>query len=96
MQHDTDPYWVHRLSGDLNDFRVMASAVVRFYKFNPLIIDIGANIGLVSLSFSKVPGSHIEAFEPVRRTFEFLKMNIERNGLSNVRITQYGALRCRL
>lgn len=43
----------------------------------PVILDIGANIGLSSLYFKELfPSSTIIAFEPDPSSFEFLKMNV--------------------
>ena len=53
----------------------------------PLIIDGGANIGMSVLYFKYIyPASHIVAFEPDPRTFEMLRRNVEKNGLTNVQI----------
>src|SRR5687768_13606395 len=50
-------------------------------------IDVGANIGLTSLYISKVyPQAQIYCFEPEKRTFEFLKKNVEINGCQNIKI----------
>jgi FkbM family methyltransferase len=49
-------------------------------------LDCGAHIGEYSLLFSRLvgPGGAVHAFEPDPRVFEFLKWNVERNGLTNV------------
>ena len=60
------------------------------YSFNsekdsPLIIDIGAHIGISILYFKSIyPNSKILAFEPNSISFEILKGNVEMNGLENV------------
>ena len=47
---------------------------------NPIIIDIGANIGLYSLSFATIfKGAEIHCFEPVPFIFEYLRQNVEIN-----------------
>ena len=49
----------------------------------PLILDLGANIGHMSLYFAKNwPKAHIIAVEPDEGNFRLLKANIE--GLSNI------------
>lgn len=49
----------------------------------PLIIDVGANIGLHSIIWGKLmPGCKIYAFEPSPDTSEVLERNIRRNFLS--------------
>lgn len=53
---------------------------------NPKIIDCGANIGLGILYWKKLfPDAEILAFEPSRKVFEALKLNVETNKLSNVK-----------
>jgi FkbM family methyltransferase len=50
----------------------------------PLIVDLGANIGLASLYFAKNwPKARIIAVEPDERNFRLLKANIE--GMSNIK-----------
>jgi len=48
----------------------------------PVVLDIGANIGLHSLAWAKANrNSTIYAFEPSQSTRKFLKRNVERNSL---------------
>ena len=55
------------------------------------ILDVGAHIGWYSINFSKrFPNSQIYAFEPMEFTFDVLKRNINRNGIRNVIICNYG------
>lgn len=50
-----------------------------------VVIDIGANVGVVSCWLAKRwPNIRVYAFEPVRENFRYLERNIEANGLSNV------------
>lgn len=66
--------------------------VKEIYKFtpardNPVILDIGANIGLSALYFSEeFPAGNIHAYEPDPEVFEYLVKNIKRNKASNVSI----------
>lgn len=54
---------------------------------SPLIIDIGAHIGLSVLYFKSIyPNSKILAFEPNPNTFDILKENIYINNLENIEI----------
>jgi len=51
------------------------------------VADLGANMGLFSLFFSKIAGensSHIDAFEPNPRTFEVLWRNVLLNHRQNI------------
>jgi FkbM family methyltransferase len=51
---------------------------------NPVIIDVGANIGLFSIYMKqKYPASQIIAFEPAVETFEVLKQNLELFGTTD-------------
>lgn len=65
--------------------------VNRVYHFeaqrpDPLILDCGSNMGMSVLYFKHVyPRSRIIAFEPDPTIFDYLRENIERNGLEDVR-----------
>ena len=65
--------------------------VNRVYHFearrpDPLILDCGSNMGMSVLYFKHVyPRSRIIAFEPDPTIFDYLRENIERNGLKDVR-----------
>jgi len=53
----------------------------------PLIFDCGANIGLATLFFKRLyPRCEIHAFEPDPETFQALKDNVDRNGLTDVHL----------
>lgn len=64
------------------------------YHFNtdkqaPLIVDVGANIGLGILYWKRLyPDARIIAFEPSIEVFKCLKMNVDNNNLSNVELHQ--------
>ena len=52
---------------------------------NDMVIDAGANIGLMTLFFSKTLGvKKVFSFEPVPETFKILEKNIKINKVSNV------------
>ncbi len=63
-----------------------------FAKYSPgvgAIIDVGANLGVVSCLFAKrFPDRTIHAFEPSPATFPALKANIDRNGCGNIQALQ--------
>ena len=66
----------------------------RFFEQSPFgdgpIVDVGANIGLVSLLLARrFPDRAIHAFEPNPTTFETLEANIARNGASKVSCHRY-------
>lgn len=54
-----------------------------------IFIDVGANIGFYSISFSN-KFEHVYSFEPNKRNFIILKKNIEANNLSNIKVFNYG------
>ncbi|SUW00314.1 FkbM family methyltransferase [Brachyspira pilosicoli] len=55
---------------------------------NKTVIDIGANLGIVSIVLAKKnPGIKIYAFEPLRENYENLLKNIELNGIDKNIIT---------
>ena len=48
----------------------------------PVVLDAGANLGLHAISWAKSrPSARLFAFEPSRRTLNFLRHNVELNGL---------------
>ena len=55
------------------------------------IFDIGANVGWYSIYFAKkFPRSTVYAFEPVKKTFDNLNINIEFNNSKNVKVFNFG------
>lgn len=67
----------------------------RIYAFKteskrPLILDLGANIGMSILFFKRIwPESRILAFEPDPRTFEVLQHNVKTNAWKNVELHNF-------
>ncbi|MDQ3008118.1 MAG: FkbM family methyltransferase [bacterium] len=56
---------------------------------SPVIIDVGAHIGLATLYFKKLfPLSRIMAIEPNPRSYELLRENVEQNRLEDVELRQ--------
>lgn len=53
-----------------------------------VILDVGANIGVTALCFSRFPGTRVVCFEPVPGNCERLKSNLALNGIDNVIIVQ--------
>jgi FkbM family methyltransferase len=52
-----------------------------------VIVDVGANIGLVTLALSNLaPAGTVHAFEPMPRTAAYLRANVEANRAANVRV----------
>lgn len=67
---------------------------IKFLKANlgekNVFIDVGANIGLISLIAAKLVGKQgrVIAFEPGKETSEILRRNILLNGLKNIEVIQ--------
>ncbi len=57
-----------------------------------VFIDVGANIGLMSIFSSRAVGNKgkVYSFEPVLETFSILKKNIEINEISNIEVFNIG------
>ena len=87
------------------DFRVAPVEALNFLDYEPVdsnmmmrlissdanIIDIGANMGWYAINFAKTfPQSKIFAFEPIPKTYSFLKKNIALNKVSNITASQFG------
>jgi FkbM family methyltransferase len=54
---------------------------------DPVIIDVGSNIGLAILFFKRLfPRAYVLAFEPDPQTFEVLARNVSENRLDGVRL----------
>lgn len=74
--------------GDLD--RKISVLIDRFVKPGETVLDIGANVGLVSLRLSKRVGSEgiVHAFEPNPSVSSRLVSSLEANGVTNVRLHQ--------
>jgi FkbM family methyltransferase len=65
--------------------------VLKLLEDGMTVFDIGANFGWYVLNISKkFPKSHIFAFEPIPKTFDYLSKNVSLNGISNVSIFNFG------
>ncbi len=60
---------------------------VEFEKLNPVIVDLGAHIGMTTLYFKRLyPTARILAYEPVADNFLLLDKNVRENGLETVEL----------
>ena len=67
---------------------VFCASTYRIPKSCGLVLDLGANIGTFSILAAKIMGAErIIALEPVSKTFDKLRCNIENNGLASRVIT---------
>jgi methyltransferase, FkbM family len=65
--------------------------ILKLIRENSTILDIGANIGWYSLKIAKnIDNVEIIAFEPIPKTFKYLKENIDLNHVSNIKTFNYG------
>jgi FkbM family methyltransferase len=77
-----DPYWLVEMFEEI--------FLRRHYFFesptpNPLIVDVGSNIGLATLFFKRLyPASKLIAFEPDPETYAVLEKNVRDNALEGV------------
>lgn len=61
-------------------------------KKQPVILDVGGNIGLATLYFKQLhPIARITTFEPDKRAFATLEANVKDNGLADVEIVNKAA-----
>ncbi|KAJ3213225.1 hypothetical protein HK099_007515 [Clydaea vesicula] len=56
---------------------------------NPVIVDIGANIGLHALYFGSL-GFEVHAFEPFKKNSELLSCSISANRFYNIKLNKFG------
>jgi FkbM family methyltransferase len=52
------------------------------------IVDIGANVGVTTLTLAQLPGAHVVSYEPDPGNFALLRQNLESNKTTNVRAFQ--------
>jgi FkbM family methyltransferase len=52
------------------------------------IVDIGANVGVTTLTLAQFPGAQVISYEPDPGNFTLLRQNLESNGTTNVRVFQ--------
>jgi FkbM family methyltransferase len=66
--------------------RDCADLFLKFLRPGMVAVDCGAHIGEYTLIFAKLVGDdgQVHAFEPHPETFQYLKRNVERNGLQRV------------
>lgn len=66
-------------------------ALSRWISNTAICIDIGANIGAISLQLSKIASNgHVYSFEPAAKTFQYLVQNITANDIKNITAYKMG------
>ena len=79
--------WVGRAlfyAGDLD--RKLTWICSRLVRPGDIVLDIGANLGLVSFILSALvgPGGTVHAFEPIPQMQDLIEQGMRRNGVSNI------------
>jgi FkbM family methyltransferase len=80
-------------SGELFE-KFLLSLLSTIVPNNKNILDIGANIGVWSIVFSKVTSGTVYAFEPQYKVFDCLEKNTIINDCSNVKVYNIGLSDC--
>lgn len=81
----------HFITPGLCEFEEM-SFVMHFLRPEDLFVDVGANVGAYTVLASGVVGASAISFEPSASTYEFLKRNVQLNGMQAKVITHNVAL----
>lgn len=69
--------WINGLTW-FTDLRALAAASAE----SPVVMDVGANIGIAAVTFATIPGARVLAFEPESENAALLRHNVETNGLA--------------
>jgi FkbM family methyltransferase len=81
-----DPY-VQRLDENAAALSGLAAFASTHLKRNAYALDVGANIGLSSVTLARLVGK-VRSFEPSPHNAGFLQRNLQLNGVRNVEVTQ--------
>lgn len=80
---ERDVYW----TGDYADREIRELA--RMLPPDPVVLDVGANIGFFTVGLAHAAGARVYAFEPMPRNVERLRENVDGNGFAaRVVVTQ--------
>lgn len=77
---------------NLGDYETQDGAMlINLVENGMTFFDIGANLGWYGLHVAKLnPRSRVFAFEPIPKTFGYLKSNVTLNGLPNMQVFPFG------
>jgi len=63
----------------------------KYHRPNSIVLDIGANVGIFSVSFAKLDKSvMVYSFEPVDITYSYLVKNVLHNNIKNIKLFKVG------
>ena len=79
LRPGTSDKWVIQETILQDDYRLQAMDLK-----NATVIDLGANIGVVSVSAAAQGAAHVYAYEPAPANFEMLTKNVASNGMESV------------
>ncbi len=83
---DTRNYIEYKIFAEGGYEPYLSTLIKHYFKPNTSFLDIGANIGVHSLSAAAVSGGQVYSFEPVAFIREKLKKNIELNRHTNIQV----------
>ncbi len=64
---------------------------VKYHRPNSIVLDIGANIGIFTVSFATLDKScSVYSFEPISDIYKYLESNVQVNNLDNVKLFNLG------
>jgi FkbM family methyltransferase len=69
--------------------RETINVIIELLKENSIFVDVGANIGAISLPLAKKRNIKIHVFEPSRVIFEYLQQNVKNNKVDNITLNNY-------
>ena len=77
--------YLRALASGGGEIELLQAAFEALQPEDPVVLDVGANIGFTALTMSRLrPSARILAFEPSPSTFEFLKRNVNNNACENI------------
>jgi len=86
--HNTS-YIFNIVTGNTSFENEINSIVKKINVEKPVVFDIGANVGMITILLSnKLKNSIVYSFEPSSATFRFLKQNIEDNNLNAIAVNK--------
>lgn len=91
-EKESNRFFKNKKNENVNTYQEYINDMLKtYYRPNTNILDVGANVGIFSLSFAKIASNcQIHSFEPVKITNSLLNETIKINNINNVKIYNYG------